>query len=41
MPEIKPATIQDVEKIVASVKYVALIQTLKRKIKSSMEHLTK
>ena len=41
MSEMKPVTVQDAEKATASIKCVTLIQTLKRKIKSSMEHLTK
>lgn len=36
--EIKPVTIQHIGKIIASVKYVAIIQTLK---KSFLEHLSK
>ena len=39
--EIKPVSVQDAGKAAASIQYVALIQTLKRKIKSSTEHLTK
>lgn len=39
VPEIKPVSIQDAEKAAASVKWVAIIQTFKKK--SSLEHLAK
>ena len=41
LPEIKPGTVQGAETAGVSVQHAALIQALKRKIKSSMEHLTK